>query len=204
MSSDMSAEVMPSEATVRRTHPYRAIAIGASFGGPEVLQKLLSSLPTSFRWPIFIVQHRSSGRDGAFAQILAQRCALPVVNAYDKMPIRAGHVYIAPPNYHLLVERHKHLALSVDEKEHFVRPAADVLLQSAAEAYLGQLVAVILTGANADGAAGLKRVYELGGLTIVQSPESAIARAMPTAAIATGCAQHVLEPTAIAAMLRVL
>lgn len=200
----LSETTASSETTGRRAHPYRAIAIGASFGGPEVLQTLLAGLPASFRWPIFIVQHRSSGRDGAFAQILAQRCALPVVNAYDKMPIRAGHVYVAPPNYHLLVERHKHLALSVDAKEHFVRPAANILLESAAEAYLGQLVAVILTGANADGASGLKRVYELGGLTIVQSPDSALARAMPEAAIATGCAQHVLEPTAIAAMLRAL
>lgn len=178
--------------------------IGASFGGPEVLQTLLVNLPTSFRWPIFIVQHRSSGRDGAFASMLARHCKLPVVNVDDKLPIRAGHVYVAPPNYHLLVERNKHLALSVDEKEHFVRPAADVLFETAAEAYVGQLVGIIVTGANADGARGLERVYELGGLTIVQSPQSAVASAMPEAAIATGCAQHVLEPPAIAAMLNAL
>ena len=77
-------------------HPYRAVAIGASFGGPDVLQTLLVNLPASFRWPIFIVQHRSPGRDGGFAEMLAKRCALPVVNVEDKLPIRAGHVYIAP------------------------------------------------------------------------------------------------------------
>jgi len=199
-----STDTTNTDARHPATHPYRAIAIGASFGGPDVLQTLLARLPASFRLPIFIVQHRSSGRDGAFANMLARHCALPVLNVYDKLPIRAGHVYVAPPNYHLLVERNKRLSLSVDEKEHFVRPAADVLLETAAEAYLGQLVGVIVTGANADGARGLKRVYELGGLTIVQSPDTAMASAMPKAAIATGCAQHVLEPAAIAAMLSTL
>ena len=124
--------------------------------------------------------------------VLETYVSLPVKEADDQDELEAGHIYIAPPDYHLLVERGS-LALSTDEKVQFSRPSIDVLLESAADAYASRLIAVILTGANEDGAIGIRRVKEMGGRTIVQDPSTAERASMPQAAVDTGAVDMVLS-----------
>jgi two-component system, chemotaxis family, protein-glutamate methylesterase/glutaminase len=175
--------------------------MGSSWGGLHALETVLSGLPSTFRTPIVIAQHRSADSgSGALARLLSVRSGLEVSDADDKEPIEDGHVYLAPPDYHLLVEP-EGFALSTDDVVQHSRPSIDVLFDSAADTYSDDLVAVVLTGANADGAYGLKRVKRRGGATIVQDPETAEKREMPEAAIATGCADYVLPLEAIAPKL---
>jgi two-component system, chemotaxis family, protein-glutamate methylesterase/glutaminase len=137
-----------------------------------------------------------------FAELMRARCAIRVREAEDKEPIESGVAYFAPPDYHLLVEQDKRLSLSDDEPVLFSRPSIDVLFESAADAYGGGLIGVVLTGANSDGANGLKAVVEAGGVAVVQSPGSAYAVAMPEAAIAACPDARVLPVNEIAAYLR--
>jgi two-component system chemotaxis response regulator CheB len=132
------------------------------------------------------------GRPSALAEVLASKGALPVLEADDKQPIQPGRVYLAPPGYHLLVEREGWLSLSVDELVHFSRPSIDVLFESAADAHGAGVVGVLLSGANDDGARGLKRVRDLGGTTIAQAPATALVTTMPESALALDAASHVL------------
>jgi two-component system, chemotaxis family, protein-glutamate methylesterase/glutaminase len=171
---------------------FRLVAIGASWGGLDAIGRLLSALPRDLGAAIAVAQHR--GRDlvrNGLKALLATRCALPLEEADDKTAIRLGHVYLAPADYHLLVERGT-FALSVDEPVHFTRPSIDVLLQSAADAYGPQAIGIVLTGSNQGGAAGLARVKERGGFTIVQDPDTAERREMPDAAIAASVIDRVL------------
>jgi two-component system, chemotaxis family, protein-glutamate methylesterase/glutaminase len=179
-----------------------AIVIGASAGALEVLSNLLPALPSDYRLPILIVVHLPPDKTNLFAELLRARCAIRVREAEDKEPIEPGVVYFAPPDYHLLVEEDKRLSLSDDEPVLFSRPSIDVLFESAADAYGGGLIGVVLTGANSDGANGLKAVVEAGGVAVVQSPGSAYAVAMPEAAIATCPDARVLPVNEIAAYLR--
>ena len=179
-----------------------AVVIGASAGALEVLSSLLPALPSDYRLPILIVVHLPPDKTNLFAELLRARCAIRVREAEDKEPIEPGVVYFAPPDYHLLVEEDKRLSLSDDEPVLFSRPSIDVLFESAADAYGGGLIGVVLTGANSDGANGLKAVVEAGGVAVVQSPESAFAVAMPEAAIATCPDARVLPVNEIAAYLR--
>ena len=163
---------------------YELVVVGASWGGLQALERLLQELPEEFEPPVVIAQHRSpsSDRDG-LAQLLQTHARRPVSDAGDKDAIEPRHVYLAPPDYHLLVEP-GHFALSVDDRVHHARPSIDVLFESAADAYRERTVGIVLTGANRDGAAGLARIKELGGVAIVQDPSDAAARTMPRAAIA--------------------
>jgi len=179
-----------------------AVVIGASAGALEVLSSLLPALPLDYRLPILIVVHLPPDKTSLFAELLRARCAIRVREAEDKEPIEPGVVYFAPPDYHLLVEEDKRLSLSDDEPVLFSRPSIDVLFESAADAYAGGLIGVVLTGANSDGANGLKAVVEAGGVAVVQSPGSAYAVAMPEAAIAACPAARVLPVNEIAAYLR--
>ena len=179
-----------------------AVVIGASAGALEVLSSLLPALPSDYRLPILIVVHLPPDKTSLFAELLRARCAIRVREAEDKEPIEPGVVYFAPPDYHLLVEEDKRLSLSDDEPVLFSRPSIDVLFESAADAYAGGLIGVVLTGANSDGANGLKAVVEAGGVAVVQSPGSAYAVAMPEAAIAACPAARVLPVNEIAAYLR--
>ena len=176
--------------------------IGASAGALEVLSNLLPALPSDYRLPILIVVHLPPDNTSLFAELFRARCAIRVREAEDKEPIEPGVVYFAPPDYHLLVEEDKRLSLSDDEPVLFSRPSIDVLFESAADAYAGGLIGVVLTGANSDGANGLKAVVEAGGVAVVQSPGSAYAVAMPEAAIAACPAARVLPVNEIAAYLR--
>jgi two-component system chemotaxis response regulator CheB len=179
----------------------KLIAMGASWGGLHALETVLSGLPSGFRTPIVIAQHRAADSgSGALARMLSVRSGLEVSDAGDKEPIEAGRVYLAPPDYHLLVEP-EGFALSTEAMVQHSRPSIDVLFDSAADAYADELAAVVLTGANADGAYGLERVKRRGGATIVQDPETAEKRTMPDAAIATGAADHVVPLEQIASKL---
>jgi two-component system, chemotaxis family, protein-glutamate methylesterase/glutaminase len=177
------------------------IAIGASWGGLHAIESVLSGLPEGFRTPVVIAQHRAvDSGSGALQRMLALRSGMDVIEAGDKDPIEAGRVYLAPADYHLLVEPDG-FALSTDLMVHHSRPSIDVLLESAADTYGSRMIGVILTGANEDGAQGLERVRQRGGVAIVQDPETAEKRTMPDAAIATGAAHHVVALEQIAPLL---
>ena len=173
------------------------VVIGSSWGGMQALTAVLSALPEGFGSPVVVAQHRhKDSRPDLLATLLMPACRCPINDADDKQPLEPGHVYIAPPDYHLIVEK-GHLELSVDEPVAYSRPSIDVLFESAADAYGAGVVAVVLTGANDDGANGIRRVRERGGVTVAQAPETAERPEMPRAAIATGCVMNVLEPEEI-------
>ena len=171
---------------------YEAIVIGASAGGMEALKKLLTVLPKGFRAPIVIVQHLSPHSDNYLTRRLDELCKIHVKEADEKEKIKAGTAYIAPPNYHLLIENDKTLSLSADSKVNFSRPSIDILFDSAAEVFRKGLIGIILTGANNDGSKGLKTIRNFGGLAIVQDPESAETNTMPKAAIEVAGADFIL------------
>lgn len=175
--------------------------MGGSSGALEALSTLLPALPERCAIPLAIVVHLPPARPSHLAEVLSAWTALPVREAEDKEPIAAGTVYVAPPNYHLLVERTRTFALSVDEAVLFSRPAIDVLFESAADAYGERLVGIVLSGASADGARGLSAVKRRGGIAIVQSPGGSVAPEMPRAALALVQADHVLSLTDLAALL---
>jgi two-component system chemotaxis response regulator CheB len=180
---------------------YELVVIGASWGGLHAIERLLQALPSGFTTPIAIAQHRAvDSGSGALSRMLSVRSGLEVHEAGDKQPVEPGRVYIAPPDYHLLVDEDG-FALSVDEPVQYSRPSIDVLFDSAADVYAERLIGVVLTGANPDGAYGLARVKRRGGATIVQDPDTAERPEMPAAAVATGAADHVLPLDAIAPKL---
>ena len=179
----------------------KAVAIGASAGAVQALLAVLPALPASFALPVLVVVHVPSDRDNSLVPLLQAKCRVTVKEAEDKEPAAGGTIYFAPPDYHLLVETDGTLALSTDEPVNYSRPSIDVLLESAADAYGEGLVGVILTGANHDGAAGLKAVLDAGGLAIVQNPDGAYAAAMPDAALAVSPAAKIMTLDAIASYL---
>jgi two-component system chemotaxis response regulator CheB len=158
------------------------IVIGSSLGGMRALSVILGDLPSDFPLPIAVAQHRYRTSNQGLPQFLSKSARLKVVDVDDKMWIRPGCVYLAPANYHLLVEQGM-FSLSVDEAVAYSRPSIDVLFESAADAYRARVVGVVLTGANADGARGAARIKAVGGFVVVQDPNTAEARAMPEAAI---------------------
>ena len=160
------------------------IVIGASAGGVEALCTLLPALPADLRAAVLIVQHIPRDRPSVLAEIFAARCPLRVVEAEDKAPVERGTVYVAPPDYHLLVDRGPVIALSADELVNYSRPAIDVLFESAADAYGERLLGIVLTGASHDGAAGLHAVAQAGGVAAVQRPDTAQAPRMAQSALA--------------------
>lgn len=160
-----------------------AIVIGASAGALETLSLLLPALPRGYPWPLMSVVHLPPDKNSVLAELLRAKCHVDVREAEDKEPICGGTVYFAPPDYHLLVEADRRLSLSSEEAVQYSRPSIDVLFESAADAYGAGLIGVILTGANSDGARGLKAVVDAGGTAIVQRPDQARASAMPQAAL---------------------
>ncbi|NID04842.1 chemotaxis protein CheB [Luteibacter jiangsuensis] len=173
--------------------PLEALVIGASAGGVAALQTMLGSLPGSFQAPVFVVLHVPKDRPSGIPELLGGYCALPVLEADDKQPVRPGHVYFAPPDYHLLVESRDALALSMDEPVLFSRPSIDVLFESAAAVYDRGLLAILLTGASSDGSEGVAAVRAAGGKAWIQCPVEAAAPAMPNAALAHAGADAVLR-----------
>lgn len=161
---------------------YEIIVVGASWGGLAAVRTILAALPPDYDIPTVVVQHRHRDSDARLGRFIARHTHLQVCDIEDKTPVEPRRVYVAPPDYHTLVEQ-GFLSLSTDAPVRYSRPSIDVMLMSAAAAYGHRTVGVILTGANADGAAGLRRVADVGGLTIVQDPATAEVPAMPQAAI---------------------
>jgi two-component system chemotaxis response regulator CheB len=196
---------MPNKKYLRRPvtnlRDIQAVVIGASAGGLQALKHLLPALPASFGCPVMIVQHVSPHSDNYMVQMLNELSALTVKEADEKEKIMAGTVYVAPPDYHLLVENDFTLSLSVEEKVNYSRPSIDVLFETAADAYGSHLMGIVLTGANADGADGLLYIKKKGGFTIVQQPEDAETPAMPAAAIAKTHPHLILPLAGITSLL---
>jgi two-component system chemotaxis response regulator CheB len=179
----------------------RVVVVGASWGGLRAVGDLLAGLPARFPAPVLVAQHRADDiRDDLLGDLLARRSALPVREAEDHGDLEPGRVVLAPPGYHLLVEG-DHLELSVDEPVHFSRPSIDVLFESTAATRGGDAVGVVLTGANADGAAGLRAIAAGGGAALVQDPAEAERAEMPAAAAAAVPEARVLPLAAIAPAL---
>lgn len=180
--------------------PARAVVIGASAGAIQALSRILPALPSGYPLPVLVVVHVPS--DGSnIAALFRAKCAMRVAEPEDKEPIVSGCVYFAPSDYHLLIAPDLTVSLSVDEPVLYSRPSIDVLFESAADAFGAELVGVILTGANEDGADGLRAVAAAGGVALVQDPASAFAATMPNAALARCSSAQPLSLDAIAAYL---
>jgi two-component system chemotaxis response regulator CheB len=178
-----------------------AIVVGASAGGVEALLSVLGPLRSGFVLPIIVVLHLPEERRSQLAEVFARRLDMPVHEAIDKQDIAAGTVYFATPGYHLSVEQDRSLSLSLEDRVHYSRPSIDYLFESAADAYGSKLAAVLLTGANYDGARGLAQVKRRGGLTIVQDPQEAQVATMPQAALNIQQPDHVLTLNGIGRLL---
>ncbi len=185
-------------------HALRAVVIGASAGGVDALLTLFAGLPADWRLPLVVVIHLPEQYESRLAEVFSQRLPFPVREAEDKLPVAGGTLYVAPPGYHLSIESDLCFSLSCEPPVLFSRPSIDVLMSSAADAYGPALAGILLTGANEDGAEGLLRIHEAGGLTIVQDPDEAVAPAMPRAAIARHRPDHVLPLRGIRALLMAL
>ena len=169
------------------------MVIGVSAGGSDALKELLALIPVDFNLAVVIVQHLHPQQDRFFIEYLGESCAIPVLEAEEKGTVSPGVVYFAPANYHLLIESDRTFSLSVDEKVNFSRPSIDVLFETAAETYGPKLIGVVLTGASKDGAAGLRRIKESGGMTIVQDPATAEFPVMPSAALGETQVDYVMD-----------
>lgn len=186
---------------MRCSMSYELIAIGASWGGLQAVGTLLEGIPQQLDQTIVVAQHRSAESSrGVLESLLQRHIERPVSEPGDKEPVELCHVYVAPADYHLLVED-SHFALSVDARVQFARPSIDVLFESVAQVYRDRAIGIVLTGANEDGAAGLAAIKRNGGVSIVQDPQTAERRMMPDAAIAGSVADAVLPLEQIAPFL---
>lgn len=181
---------------------FEAIVIGASTGGVEIFTQMFPALPENFVLPIVIVQHLPPDSQNHLTEFLGSISPLPVKQAEDKEPIKAGTIYLAPPDYHLLVENDHTFSLSVSEKVNYARPAIDVLFETAAEVYGDKLIGIIFSGANRDGSSGLHTIKKHGGYTVVQDPSTALADQMPRAAIAATTVDQALSVSQLISFLR--
>ncbi len=180
---------------------YEAMVIGVSAGGFNALPVLLTRLPEHWPIPVIVVQHRMASPDNYMITAFDRNCALLVKEADEKEKITPGTVYIAPADYHLLVEKNRTFSLSVDEHVRYSRPSIDVLFETAADAYEDGLIGIVLTGANADGSEGIIKIKAHGGVTIAQNPDTAEVEMMPLSAIATKSVDFVLALEDIAPFL---
>ena len=180
---------------------YQVVVIGGSAGAMTMLVELLPGFPADFPLPIVIAVHLHPRQDNAHIERLASQCALSVKEADEKEPIQVGSIYLAPPNYHLLIENDRTFSLSIDERVNYARPSIDVLFETAAQVYGPQTIGVVLTGANNDGARGLRLIKERGGLAIVQDPRTAESAYMPQAALEATPVDHVLSVPEIGNLL---
>ncbi len=180
---------------------FELVVVGASAGGVNALLSIVQALPASFAPAMLVVMHVSPQRPSSLAALLGEHCALPVAEALDKQPIEAGTVTVAPPGYHMLVEAERRIALSFDEPVLFSRPAIDPTFESAAVAYRERLLAVLLTGASADGTAGAVSVRAHGGRLWIEDPATAHAATMPESALRAVGADAVLSLERIGPLL---
>jgi two-component system chemotaxis response regulator CheB len=161
---------------------YELVVIGTSWGGLHALRRVLGGLPANFDLPVVVVQHRHRDSDHLLVSLLQDHTALKVNEIEDKTPLEPGGVYVAPAEYHVLVEKGQ-LQLSTEEPVRFSRPSIDVMFESAADAYGSKTIGVVMTGANDDGARGLRRIADRGGAAIIEDPSTAESAIMPAAAL---------------------
>ena len=178
----------------------KLIVMGASWGGLSAFTRIFSTMPADFEIPIIVVQHRSRHGDNLLAMLLQDCTALRVVDVEDKEPLEARSVFVAPANYHLLVEG-DHISLTTDPLVKFSRPSIDVTFISAGDAYGRGVVGVVLTGANDDGSRGLRHIVDRGGRSIVQDPATAESPTMPASALKEVPESEVVPITEIASRL---
>ncbi len=171
---------------------WQLVAIGGSAGSLEVVLKIIAALPVPLNATVIIVLHRKNTHDSPLANIFASRTALPVKEVEDKETLLPGTIYLAPPDYHLLIEDAHNFSLDSSEKIHYSRPSIDVTFESAAETFGSSCVGVLLSGANADGAQGMLAISRKGGYTIAQDPQTAEVGYMPQQAIALNAATTVV------------
>jgi two-component system, chemotaxis family, protein-glutamate methylesterase/glutaminase len=183
------------------TGRFDVVVVGVSAGGVELLSQLLPALPARFPAPLVVCIHAAPGTTGELAQQLRERAALAVREARDKEALMPGTAYLAPGGYHLFLERDGTCGLSLDPPVRYARPSVDVLFDSAAHAYGPRALAVVLSGANDDGAEGARRIKAAGGTLVVQDPATARAAPMPRAALAAAAADHVVTPDGLAQLL---
>lgn len=183
---------------------YKAVIIGGSAGSFQVITKILASLPKNFRLPVFLCLHRLKHVRSGFVEALSIKSVLPIVEPYDKEHVRSGKIYLAPANYHMYVELGNIFSLSTEEPVNHSRPSIDLSFFSAAYTYKNKLIGIILSGANKDGAQGLKRVSDNGGLTIVQDPAECQVKTMTTASMALTKVDHVYSTDQIIRFLQKL
>ena len=162
---------------------YKALIIGGSAGSFQVIVQILSNLPENFSLPILLSLHRLKHIRTGFVEALSIKSKIKIIEPHDKQIIKPGCAYLAPANYHMLIDIDKRIALSTGQQVNHSRPSIDLSFQTAAEVYRTKLVGVILSGANKDGAYGLKKVFDNGGYTVVQSPEDSQITTMPKAAL---------------------
>jgi two-component system chemotaxis response regulator CheB len=186
------------------TRTLEAIVVGASAGGVEALIAVLPAIPVAANVAVIVVLHLPAHHPSLLVEIFTPLCAIPVCEVVDKQTIAPGQIYFAAPNYHLLIERERSFALSLDEPVQFSRPSIDVLFESAAAAYGAHLAGVVLTGAGMDGAAGIAAVQAAGGLTVVQDPIGAHSAFMPQSALERIVPDYCLSLPNIALLLRSL
>lgn len=163
--------------------PYEIIIIGTSAGGIDALKELLSMLSNPHKLPIIVLQHISPNGPSYLSSILNSYTGIVSYEVEDKMKIEDNHIYVPAPNYHLLMEKDWTLSINVEERVAYARPSIDVLFESVADACYDKVIALLLTGANHDGANGLKVIQDKGGYTIVQDPESSYSNEMPISAL---------------------
>ncbi len=180
---------------------YNSVIIGTSAGGLSALSTILCKLPVDYPIPIVVVQHRAKDSKDLLEEVLQSKCKIKIKQADEKEKIQSGTVYIAPPDYHLLIENNRTFSLSSDEYVRFSRPSIDVLFESAAYVFKDKLIGIILSGSNNDGAVGINTIKKYGGLTIAQSPSEAQYPSMPMASIETNNIKHILTLSEICSFL---
>ncbi len=176
----------------------KLIIIGGSAGSFLIITKIISSLPKDYPIPVVLVLHRLKHVKHGFVETLSVRSNMPIVEPFDKEKIKPGNIYLAPANYHLYIEVAGTFALSTEEPVNHSRPSIDLTFMTGGYAYRNKCIGIILSGANKDGASGLKKIKDYGGITIVQNPSNAQMPTMPIAAIErTKNVNHILNSDAI-------
>ncbi len=189
------------EPAVSAERPFGIVAIAASAGGVTALGRVLGGLPAGFAVPVVVVQHLDRRHKTIIASVLERRAQMPVSLAEDREHAQPGRIYVAPPDYHLLVGTGGTLTLTSSELVHFVRPSADLLFESVAATYGPQAIACVLTGSGSDGAMGVSAIKSRGGTVIVEDPDLAEFKGMPQAAVAAGAADFILPLDEIATVI---
>jgi two-component system chemotaxis response regulator CheB len=184
-----------------RDREIEAVVIGGSAGVLDVLRAILAALPLDLRVPVIIVVHLPARTPTVLHESFASVSSMPMQQVDDKEPLRPGRIYFAAPDYHLLIERDRCAALSLDEPVLYSRPSIDVLFQSASEAYGAAVMSILLTGASADGAEGAFAVHRAGGVTVVQDPATCEVPVMPQSALELFTPDFVVAPDQIVALL---